>query len=139
TDPDPGVALRALERLRVQYARELAALLEQRVERARAAGDEADLRQLAPEHERWISLVRGTMLPAFLRAAPPVFAVKTEGQPIRVLAFGDFGNGSNEQRQVAAAMLTFHRQTPVDFAITLCDNFYNHGMESLADPPSCSG
>src|SRR5262245_30113960 len=115
TDPDPGVALLALERLRVQHARELAGLLEQRVEEARAAGDETTLRRLAPEHERWISLVRGTMLPAFLRATPPVFAAKGEGQPIRVLAFGDFGNGSKEQRQVAAAMLAFHRQSPVDF------------------------
>src|SRR5262249_10412310 len=111
SDADPGVALQALERLRVAYARDLAALLERRMDQARAARDEAALRRLAPEHERWISLVRGTMLPSFLRVPPPVFPLKPEDQPIRVLAFGDFGTGSKEQKQVAAAMLAFHRQT----------------------------
>src|SRR5262249_25523576 len=37
-------------------------------------------------------------------------------------------------KQVAAAMLAFHRQTAADFALTLGDNFYSHGMESLEDP-----
>ena len=134
SDADTSVALLALERLRAQQAQDLAKLLEQRLEQARAKNDEAALRQLAQEHERWISLVRGTMLPSFLRVAPPTFSLKAEDQPVRVLAFGDFGNGSKEQKQVAAAMLKFHRQTPFDFAITLGDNFYNSGLESLTDP-----
>jgi len=134
SDPDVDVALLALERLRVQQTQDLARLLGQRMEQARAQSDEAALRQLAQEQERWISLVRGAMLPAFMRTPPPLFRLKAEDQTARVLAFGDFGNGSLEQRQAAAAMLKFHRQTPFDFAITLGDNFYSKGMESPTDP-----
>lgn len=134
SDADTSVALLALERLRVQQAQDSAKLLSQRLEQARAKGDESALRQLAQEQERWISLLKGTMLPAFLRVPPPLFSLKAEDQSIRVLAFGDYGNGSAEQKQVAAAMLKFRRQTPFDFAITLGDNFYSSGMESPSDP-----
>ncbi len=134
SDADTNVALLALERLRAQQTQELARLLNQRMEQARAKGDETALRQLGQEQERWISLVRGTMLPSFMRVAPDSFSLKAEDQPIRVLAFGDFGNGSREQKQVAASMLQFHRQTPFDFAVTLGDNFYSYGMESTNDP-----
>lgn len=133
-DKDTGVVILALERLRAQQAQELAKLLTQRLEQARRQGDEAALRQLGQEHERWISLVRGTMLPAFMRRVPPAFTLKPADQSIRVLAFGDFGNGSKEQKEVAAAMLKFHRQTPFDFAVTLGDNFYSYGMDSTSDP-----
>ncbi|MGH9768409.1 MAG: metallophosphoesterase, partial [Blastocatellia bacterium] len=133
-DPDTNVALLALNDLRELQTRELARLLGRRIEQARASGNEAELRRLGQEQERWISLVRGTMLPSFLRTPPPLFSLKESGQPVRVLAFGDFGNGSEGQKQVAAAMLKTHRQTPFDFAITLGDNFYSAGMESTADP-----
>src|SRR5262249_5637201 len=83
--------------------------------------------------ERWISLVRGAMLPAFLRVTPPVFSVTDQGS-IRVVAFGDFGTGTPEQQQVAAQMLASHRQKPFDFGITVDDNFYEVGMESVTDP-----
>src|SRR4029079_11116706 len=73
------------------------------------------------------------MLPAFMRVTPPIFSLKGESQSIRVLAFGDFGNGSVEQKQVAAAMRKFHVQTPFDFGVTLGDNFYGSGLESVTD------
>ena len=69
-----------------------------------------------------------------LQVAPGLFSLKAAGQPIRVLAFGDFGDGSLGQREVAAAMLRYHRQRPFDFAITLGDNFYNQGMKGVDDP-----
>ena len=134
SDPDTGVALLAVERLRLLQAQDLAQLVGQRLERARANGDEATLRRLAQEQERWISLVRGTMLPAFLRVPPPPFSLKAENSTVRVLAFGDFGTGSEAQGRVAAAMLKYHRQTPFDFGLTLGDNFYSVGMASPADP-----
>jgi hypothetical protein len=133
-DPDPELAILALDRLREQQVRYLEQLLAQRIEKARASGNESELRRLGQEQERWISLVRGTMLPAFLRIPPPLFSLKETDLTMRALAFGDFGNGSGEQKQVAAAMLKYHRQTPFDFAITLGDNFYGAGMESPADP-----
>lgn len=133
-DPDTNVALLALNNLRELQTRELARLLARRIEKARAEGNDAELRRLGQEQERWISLIRGTMLPTFLRTPPPLFSLKETDQAVRVLAFGDFGNGSEGQKQVAAAMLKTHRQTPFDFAITLGDNFYGAGMESLSDP-----
>lgn len=132
--PDADSALLAIERLRAQQAQELARLVAQRLEKERAGGDSAALRKMAAEQERWISLVRGTMLPAFMRVPPKQFALTPEEKPIRVLAFGDFGTGSKEQKQTATAMLNFHRQTPFDFAVTLGDNFYGSGMESTTDP-----
>ena len=90
---------------------------------------------LHEEHERWISLVRGTMLPSFYAStATRVFALKAEDKSVRVLAFGDFGTGTENQKQVAAAMLGFHKKSAFDFAITLGDNFYSVGMESPTDP-----
>lgn len=134
TDADSAVALLALDQLREQQTRALAQLLRQRIERARATGDENELRRLGLEQERWFALARGSMLPAFLRTPPPVFALKEAAPSLRVLAFGDFGSGSTDQKQVAAAMLKQSRQTPFDLAITLGDNFYPKGMESLTDP-----
>ena len=74
------------------------------------------------------------MLQPELQVAPSLFSLKPGGQPIRVLAFGDFGDGGKGQREVASAMLQYHRQRPFDFAITLGDNFYNKGMRSVDDP-----
>lgn len=77
--------------------------------------------------------IKKLLRPEF-RVAPPLFSLKAAGQPVRVLAFGDFGDGGNGQRQVAAGMLAYHRQQPFDFGITLGDNFYNKGMKSVDDP-----
>jgi hypothetical protein len=73
------------------------------------------------------------MLPAFMRVTPPVFSAKDQST-IRVVAFGDFGTGTDEQKQVASAMMTHHQQSPFDIGITVGDNFYPVGMESLKDP-----
>jgi tartrate-resistant acid phosphatase type 5 len=133
-DADVSVSRIALERLRQLRHIEMRNLLTKRLAAAREKNDEAGLRELAQEQERWISLMRGTMLPAFLRKTPEKFSLKAEDKAIRVLAFGDFGTGSASQKKTAAAMLEFHRKTPFDFGITLGDNFYNIGMLSPADP-----
>ncbi len=140
-DPDVKVALAALDKLRAHRMREALALLARRTEMAKQKGDAAELRALWREQERWIALVNGTMLPAFLRATPLVFSLKEAGQPVRVLTLGDFGYGSpanrrlagDDQKRVAAAMLQSHRQSPFDFGLTLGDNFYPDGMESPTD------
>lgn len=133
TDADAGVAILALDRLRALQTQDLRALLTARTEKARRGTDEKSLRLLEAEQERWISLVRGVALPAFMRVVPPVFSLKQTDQPIRVLAFGDFGTGSDEQRKLAAAMLRVHQATPFDFGLTLGDNFYGEGMLSPLD------
>jgi predicted MPP superfamily phosphohydrolase len=134
SDADVGVSLLALERMRALLAQDARELLVKRMELARRSNDESAIRSLAAEQERWISLVRGTMLPAFLRVPPPVFSAKADSQTVRILAFGDFGTGSKSQGDVAAAMLEQNRRFPIDFAITLGDNFYNAGMASPTDP-----
>jgi hypothetical protein len=134
-DPDPSVSLAALEALRRWQMRGLNALLNDRV-KASSGRSEApvDTARLLDAQERWIALERGSMLPAFLRMPPPVFAVKPTETAIRVLAFGDFGNGSAEQKTVAQAIAAYHQRQPFDLAVTLGDNFYSVGMESPADP-----
>jgi hypothetical protein len=133
SDADVSVALLALERLRALRNQETRALLLKRIELARANKDEAALGRLLQETERWISLVRGTMLPSFMRTPPAPFSLKSAEQPVRVLAFGDFGVGSSFQKQTAQAMMEYHRRSPFDFAITLGDNFYDAGMASPTD------
>jgi tartrate-resistant acid phosphatase type 5 len=132
-DPDPKIAIGALEVLRARATTPLLRLLEERMKRLRAEGDSAQLRTLAAEHERWTTVVRGGLLPTFLQQPPPTFAASRSDRPARVLAFGDFGDGSDAQKQVAAAMLTYHAARPFDFALTLGDNFYSTGMASLDD------
>ena len=133
-DRDVEVALRALDKLRTIETRRVRQLLLKRIEASKRNGRDEETRRLAHESERWISLARGTMLPGFMRVPPPVFSVKPADGSVRVLAFGDFGNGTDHQKEVAAAMLQYHGRTPFDFAITLGDNFYSVGMLSPADP-----
>jgi tartrate-resistant acid phosphatase type 5 len=133
-DADAHVSILALEKLRERDAADRRSLLKERLQQARKDGDAAGVAQLAQEDERWISLVHGTMLPAFLRRAPATFRVHTAGRGVRVVAFGDFGDGSPSQRATAAAIRTEHLRRPFDFGITLGDNMYEEGAESPEDP-----
>ncbi len=134
SDPDPQVAIAAYNRLRIRRTSDLLALFEKRMKMAEAAGDHAALAVLAKEQARAITVAKGGMLPSFFQAPPPVFPLKEPGRNIRVLAFGDFGQGTVFQRDAAKGMLDYHRKHPFDFAITLGDNFYSVGMDSPSDP-----
>ena len=134
TDADPDVALKALNELRTIRMHELGKLLEGRLDTAKKSGDSAGATKLAQEQERRYSWYGELALPGFLRVSPPVFSVKPEDQPVRVLAFGDFGFGNEAQKQTAAAMVEYHKSHPFDFGITLGDNFYTYGMDSTSDP-----
>jgi tartrate-resistant acid phosphatase type 5 len=134
-DPEPVVSLAALEGLRRIRMRELNGLLNERISVAGGRGESSPAaEQLGEAQERWISLERGSMLPAFMRTPPPVFAAAPGEGPVRVLAFGDFGNGSADQKMVAQTIASYHQQQRFDLAITLGDNFYSVGMESPSDP-----
>jgi hypothetical protein len=63
---------------------------------------------------------------------PPV--ILSADQPVRVVAFGDFGDGSFGQMRVAGAIARHDRRQPLDFGITLGDNFYPKGLDELFDP-----
>lgn len=133
SDPEVRVSLLALERLRAQLIQDARDLLTKRLEAARRSHDDAAVARLVAEQERWISLARGAMLPAFLRVPPPRFSLKPDNQAVRVLAFGDFGTGFPSQKQVAGAIAESHHQNRFDLGITLGDNFYNEGMPSPTD------
>lgn len=134
TDPDLDIALASLDLLRGRAMKPLLKLLDERLETERTGNRGDAFGRLVREQERWTSVVRGALLPTFFQVPPPVFSVTPAGRPVRVLAFGDFGDGSDAQRVVAAAMLRYHRRRPFDVGITLGDNFYPSGMESPADP-----
>lgn len=133
-DPDLDIALASLDLLRARAEAPLMRLLEQRLSSERKNGDAEAIVRLAAEQERWTTIVRGGLLPTFFQKPPEVFSLKPAGSAVRVLAFGDFGDGSDAQKRVAAAMLRYHQQQPFDFAITLGDNFYSRGMDSPTDP-----
>jgi predicted phosphodiesterase len=57
-------------------------------------------------------------------------AVLPSDRPVRVLAFGDFGDGGRDQSAVARAMERYARQHRFDFGLTLGDNFYPQGLAS---------
>ncbi|MFL6194822.1 MAG: metallophosphoesterase [Thermoanaerobaculia bacterium] len=63
---------------------------------------------------------------------PP--AILPPDRAIRVLVFGDFGDGSLGQKRVAAAMDENDEAHAFDFGITLGDNFYPQGLDDLSDP-----
>jgi hypothetical protein len=133
SDPNAELAIFALDRYRYIQMSETRKLLDQRLALS-AKDDDSAKRMLALEDERWISLVRGTMLPSFLQEPPPLFTLKASNETIRVLAFGDYGNGSKNQLNVAVAMKQYHDKHKFDFGITLGDNFYSKGMLSTRDP-----
>lgn len=134
SDADPKVSLQALEFLRSIRMGELDKLLETRVDAAVKSNDADAREKLGAEEEVWFSLNEKIMLPAFLTRPPEVFSVKPSNQTIRVLAFGDFGSGSDAQKQLAQAMLQYHKKAPFDFGLTLGDNFYPMGVSSPDDP-----
>jgi hypothetical protein len=131
SDPNPDVAVAALEGIRTAEILKLREGLTQRLQQS--SPDSDSWKTFAEADERWISVVRGTMLPAFMRVPPPLFSAKDQNA-IRVVAFGDFGTGTDEQKQVASAIMTHHRKSPFDIGITVGDNFYPIGMESPKDP-----
>jgi tartrate-resistant acid phosphatase type 5 len=133
-DPDLDIALAALELLRARATTPLIRLLEQRLAAEQKKGVTGAIGRLEAEQERWTTVVRGGLLPTFFQAPPARFSLKPAGSSIRVLAFGDFGDGSDPQKRVAAAMLRYHQQHTFDFGITLGDNFYPRGMDSPSDP-----
>ena len=134
SDPDHAVSIAALEALRRSRIGHLNTLLNERLAAALIAGNGSSVERLVEEQERWLSLERGTMLPAFLRTPPPLFTVVPPNQAVRVVAFGDFGTGSSAQKALAGTLAAYHATRRFDLGITLGDNFYSVGMESPADP-----
>jgi hypothetical protein len=132
-DADVEVATAALEELDLARAAELADIARERFGRTEPANG-AERARLAELHDRLVTTAAGGMLPGFLRRAPPRFEVLPEKRrAIRVVAFGDFGTGSEDQVRTARALARFHRKERIDLGLTLGDNFYPRGMDSPQD------
>ncbi|HET6146202.1 MAG TPA: metallophosphoesterase [Polyangia bacterium] len=133
TDASDQVALAAAYGLRRAQLAPVIGALERRLQTG--ARDAPARERIAREIERHQVFAAGQNLPHFLREAPPVFSLNLDGKPrVRVLAFGDFGDGSPRQERVAEAIRRMHAQQPFDLAITLGDNFYPAGVTGPADP-----
>jgi hypothetical protein len=133
TDPSDDVALAAAYALRRAALGRVVGLLDRRLDSRKR--DSAARDRLLREIERHQVMAAGQNLPHFIRDAPPVFTVPTDrSRDARVLAFGDFGDGSDRQRRMAEAMRRLHAQKPFDLALTLGDNFYPVGMEGPDGP-----
>jgi hypothetical protein len=127
---DLEVALASLHTLSLLETHRERLLVEQQV-----ANSEGEARaKLASQDEYLMDTEKGAVVPAYLRRTPPTFAATAGKTTIRVLAFGDFGTGGSDQKQVASAMVQYHRLHPFDFGITMGDNFTPVGMASPDDP-----
>jgi len=134
SDADYELAMTALDSARQIEIRRLRRVLDIRLQARERSGPANEINMLAEEDERWMCLERGATLPSFLRRTPRVFAAGAAGARIRVLAFGDFGSGDENQKATAAAMQSYAHLHPFDFGITLGDNFYDKGATGLDDP-----
>ena len=132
-DRSDDVALAAAYALRRAAVGNVVRLLDIRLQKT--ARDATARKRMLREIERHQVLAAGQSLPHFLREAPPVFVVKgADRRNVRVLAFGDFGDGSERQAKMAAAMGRYHDKHRFDLAVTLGDNFYPAGMSGPTDP-----
>jgi tartrate-resistant acid phosphatase type 5 len=130
SDPDVGASLEALRALREFHTADEAALLRTREAHASASDGRDDLKKLEDarlERYMWYGEIN---LSPFAYIPPPSFSVAPAGKSIRVLAFGDFGTGSDGQLKDAAAMVEYKKRHPFDFGLTLGDNFYGAGLNT---------
>ncbi len=127
-DPDPRAAVQALTIIRNANRADEKKLLD---ERKKLGDADSVLSDYTWNHYAWYGEPRA---PLFDYNPPPVFSVARLDEPIRVLAFGDFGTGSAGQIQDAAAMLAYHKRRPFNFGLTLGDNFYGVGLDSPDNP-----
>ncbi len=131
---DPDLLLSYLDAERRVEVREQRTTLSDRIAAARKAGDAATVEELAKADERFLMIERGAALPGYMRKPPAVFSVKPAGQSIRMVGMGDFGSGTQSQKDVAAAIVRMGKAKPFDFGLTFGDNFYPSGMTSTDDP-----
>ena len=73
------------------------------------------------------------VFPAALLAQRDAGRVVPVETPIHLVAMGDFGTGSPQQKQVAVAMARRHSEDPYNMGVTMGDNFYLCGVRSLHD------
>jgi hypothetical protein len=132
-DPDARVATQAAIELRNFAMADMQVRVNSIYDRTLASADTAQTKMLPALldlQEDVILSQRGLLLPRFMRVPPPVFTAAPTDKPVRVLAFGDFGTGKEQQSKVSAAIRAYHAKLPFSLGITLGDNFYPQGLNS---------
>jgi hypothetical protein len=135
SDSDIDASLEALAALRAFHAAAEARLFKEREELPANRSDAAAGKALETTHLRYYSWFSGTRLPDFAYVPPVRFSVVASGKPIRVLAFGDFGTGTDGQMKTASVMRAYCLKYKVDFGIILGDNFYRAQDGSRVNSP----
>jgi tartrate-resistant acid phosphatase type 5 len=131
-EPSDDVALTAAYALRRTTMAPLIGALEHRLQSG--ARDAGARDRITREIERHQVFAAGQNLPHFMREAPPLFSLDLDKKTsVRVLAFGDFGDGSPRQEHLAESMRRLHAQKPFDLGLTLGDNFYPAGVSGPTD------
>ncbi|HEY4989135.1 MAG TPA: metallophosphoesterase [Opitutaceae bacterium] len=131
---DPELMLAYLDAERRTDDKRLRALVEARIGAARKSGDAKALETLAAADERWLMLERGASMPGYMRRPPALFSAGPHDKAVRIVGMGDFGSGSQAQRDVAAAIVRMGEELPFDLGLTFGDNFYPSGMTGTDDP-----
>ncbi|PIR20222.1 MAG: hypothetical protein COV45_07750 [Deltaproteobacteria bacterium CG11_big_fil_rev_8_21_14_0_20_47_16] len=54
--------------------------------------------------------------------------------PVTFITFGDWGTGTNSQKEVAQSATRYCRNNSCEFVVALGDNFYENGVKSVHDP-----
>jgi hypothetical protein len=79
------------------------------------------------------ALVLTGALPAVLPAQKDLGRVIPADRPVHLVAFGDYGSGNQHQASVAHSLQQRTAQSPIDFGLTMGDNFYLCGVRSVSD------
>ncbi len=134
--PSPSaVELRSkLEPARQQALQPLLEQIRHRLSEAKARGNPDEIKALAELEEEYTFAAYGARLPSFLWQSPEKFEIYRGEPEVHFVAFGDFGDGGAEQRDIAQGLRKVFEQRHFDFGITLGDNFYLYGMSSPRDP-----
>jgi tartrate-resistant acid phosphatase type 5 len=139
SDPDIDASLEALTALREFHIADEAASLRTRQASLPPGDKRAATKELDNLRLQYYMWYGETRLSPFAYCPPPKFSVVPKSKTIRVLAFGDFGQGANfnsptapsdGQVKAASAMRAYNREHPFDFGITLGDNFYPNGLNT---------
>ncbi len=122
-----------LSRYFVQFQeRRILATLIPAMEAAVEAGDEVGSDLLRLRYRQLFS--PGALPDFFYRRFATVVANVADAEPVRILAFGDFGTGKPAQISTAAAMRSEHNRRPFHFGVTVGDNFYPVGLDDPEHP-----
>lgn len=79
--------------------------------------------------------VAGDVCPALQAGGPPP-SIPLNRPNVRIVAFGDFGTEGDDwsQERLARAIAAYGADHPYDLGLTLGDNFYPRGLNSVDDP-----